>query len=69
MHQNLLELNITIEDTGTKNCLSNTKLYFWPDGASMHMAKPAQKGAGISLTQIICLLIGSDQKFTIFLTS
>jgi hypothetical protein len=29
----MLEMSIPNEDTGTKNLLSNTKLYFWPEGA------------------------------------
>jgi hypothetical protein len=28
----MLERNTPIKDTGTKNCLSNAKLYFWPEG-------------------------------------
>jgi hypothetical protein len=27
-----IEMNIPIKDTGTKNCLRNAKLYFWPEG-------------------------------------
>jgi hypothetical protein len=28
----MLEMNILIKDMGTKNCLSNAGLYFWPKG-------------------------------------
>jgi hypothetical protein len=73
----LLEMNIPIEDMGTKNHLSNAKLYFWPKGCQHARGQNQHKGGARSLfpllclMQIICLLtwIGPDQKFTIFSTS
>jgi hypothetical protein len=42
-----------LEDTGTKNHLSNAKLYFCQKGASKHMGKTSTKPGGLSVPPYI----------------